>query len=213
VLFGFIADIMPYITAPVDGIPDCRLVSISVPEKFIAHFTLACYLAFFISSPFILYQIWGFISIGLTARERQGVLLYFPVSCFLFCAGAGFGYLVVLPLGLRFLLGFGSPVIEPMLSISKYVSFVGMLTISFGLIFQLPLAMVFMTRLGIVTPEAFTSKRRVVIVLIFIAAAILTPPDVITQILMAIPLLALYEVGIVFSRMVYRKKTEEKQGI
>ena len=148
------------------------------------------------------------------------ILLYFPFSCLLFGAGAGFGYIVVLPLGLRFLLGFGSPAIEPMLSISKYISFVGMLTIAFGIIFQLPLAMVFMTRIGIVTPQTFTAKRKVVIVLIFIVAAILTPPDVITQILMAIPLMALYEVGIIFSRMIYRKKqakieefdTKEEEG-
>jgi sec-independent protein translocase protein TatC len=202
---------MPYVLKPLKGVEEVEVISIAVTEKFVTHFTLACYLGFFISSPYILYQVWAFVSVALTIKEKRAILLYFPISSILFCVGAGFGYIVIVPLGLKFLLGFGSPLIVSKLTISKYISFVGMLTVVFGIIFQLPLAMVFMTRLGIITPKTFSSKRRAVIVLIFIAAAILTPPDVITQVLMAIPLLALYEVGILFSRIVYREKQRDKK--
>jgi len=93
---------------------------------------------------------------------------------------------------------------EPMITISKYTSFISTLTLAFGVVFQLPLALLFLTRLGLVTPKSLSQKRRFAVVLIFIAAAILTPPDVISQICMALPLLILYEIGIIFSKIAYK---------
>ena len=199
-------DIMMIVTRSARSIPGCSIVFISPVEAFIAHVSLTIYLSLFISSPYILYQIWAFVSIALTEREKRFISLYFPVSSVLFCAGALFGYTVIVPMGLRFLIGFAADSMTPMLTVSRYISFVGMLTIAFGVIFQVPLVMVCLTGTGIAEPDLFTSKRKTVIVLIFIAAALLTPPDVVTQLLMAVPLLLLYETGVICSRIVHNRQ-------
>lgn len=111
---------------------------------------------------------------------------------------------LIVPIGIKFLLGFATDIVVPMITISKYVSFVGSLTLAFGAVFQLPLAILFLTKIGVVTPQFLSNKRKHAVVFIFIAAATLTPPDVITQSLMALPLLLLYELGVIFSKLAYR---------
>lgn len=186
--------------------PVGKLVFIAPQEAFVTQVKLAFFGGLFLSLPFVLFQFWRFISVGLKKKEKKYTLLFGPLSLVFFVAGAAFGYFIIVPIGLAFLLGFATDSITPMLTVSKYVSFVGMLTLAFGMIFELPLASLFLTKIGVVTPRFLSKKRRHAIVFIFIAAALFTPPDMVTQLLMAIPLMALYELGIVFSKLTYNKK-------
>jgi sec-independent protein translocase protein TatC len=180
--------------------PAGRAIFLRPTELFFSRLKLAVFGGIFLSLPITLFEIWRFVSGGLTKRERKYVLFYGPISLVVFAAGAGFAYYVVMPLGLKFLLSFATAEIKPMLSISGYISFVGMLLLSFGTIFELPLVVLFLTSLGMVSSSFLGRSRKYVVVLIFIVAAILTPPDVFTQILMAGPLLFLFEISILLSR-------------
>jgi len=180
--------------------PIGQLVFISPQESFIAHVLISLWCSIFFSSPFIFYQIWQFISKGLTEKEKRMILTYGPISFALFLLGSFFGYFIIVPIGLKFLLGFSSSTLIPMISIHKYVSFVGMLTLNFGIVFELPLGILFLTKANMITPEDLSKKRRHAIVLFFVLAAVFTPPDIVTQSLMALPLVVLYELGIFFSR-------------
>lgn len=199
-LYSFVNIILPNLVKPVG-----KLVFIAPQEAFIARIKIAFFGGLFLSSPFILYQIWRFVSLALKPNERKYILIFGPLSLIFFFMGAFFGYFIIVPIGMRFLLGFATDFITPMITISRYISFVGILTLSFGVIFELPLISLFLTKIGLVTPEFLSGKRKHAVVLVFIVAAILTPPDIITQGLMALPLLVLYEIGIVFSKFAYKK--------
>lgn len=206
VAFFSVKSLLPYLTKPVG-----RLVFIAPTEAFFTYMKLAVFMGFFLSLPIILYEIWKFVSRGLKSSEKKYTRLYGPFSFLLFIAGSSFAYFVVIPIGLKFLLEFGGQEIVPMISVSKYVSFVGMLCLAFGAIFELPLVALFLTKINLVTPSFLASKRRYAVVGIFIVAALLTPPDIFTQLLMVIPLLILYEISIILSRVVYAKAGVKKQ--
>ena len=179
-----------------------RLVFIAPAEAFITSIKIAVFGGLYISSPFVLYQAWQFVSSGLGIKEKRGVLLAGFFSFVLFVLGSFLGYFAIVPIGLKFLMTFGTEYLTPMISVGKYVSFVLSLSFAFGIVFQLPLIVLFLTRMGVVTPEFLSARRKYAIVIIFIVAAIFTPPDVVTQCLMAIPLLALYEISILLSRII-----------
>ena len=186
-----------------------QLVFIYPSEAFITHLIVSIAVGFFLASPVIIYQAWRFIGCGLKKEERKLVIIFGVFSFILFLIGCTFGYIVILPIGLGFLLSFAAESIVPMISVSKYVSFLAGITLIFGGVFQLPLAMVFCTKLGIVNSRYLRKHRREAIVIIFIAAAFFTPPDVVTQCLMAVPLLLLYEVSIFCSWLVGKQKRLE----
>lgn len=200
VLYNFSSGIISIITRPIG-----KVVFITPAEAFITNIKIAFFGGIFLSSPFILYHVWRFVSAGMKTGEKKYALIFGPLSFVFFVAGAGFGYFIIVPIGLKFLLSFATDFMVPMISVSKYVSFVGTLTLSFGAVFQLPLVILLLTKIGLVTPGFLSSRRRYAIVLIFIISAMLTPPDVITQCLMAVPLMILYELGIMFSKIVYKK--------
>ena len=183
------------------------LVFLAPQEAFVTTLKLTIFGGFLLALPVALYQAWGFVSSALTRVERKSLFLYGPLSLFLFIFGALFSYMVILPIGLKFLLSFQSTSLRPMLSIDKYISFVIVLLLAFGVVFELPLASLFLTRLGLINPDFLRRRRKQAILIVFIIAAILTPPDVLTQLLMAGPLLVLYEVSIWLSALVYRKPT------
>jgi len=199
-LYGFVDIILPGLVRPAG-----RLVFIAPQEAFIARIKISLFGGLFLSAPFVIYEIWKFVSSGLRPNEKKYILIFGPLSLIFFFLGAFFGYFVIVPVGMSFLLGFATDLIIPMISISRYISFVGILTLSFGVIFELPLVSLFLTKIGLVTPAFLSNKRKHAVVLIFIAAAILTPPDIITQCLMALPLLVLYEISIIFSKFIYRQ--------
>lgn len=196
--FYFSDQVISFLVEPVD-----KLIFIAPQEAFISKIKVAFFCGLLTASPFILYQAWRFISAGLTTREHKYALFFLPVSFFFFFAGAGFAYFVIVPIGVGFLLGFSTEFLSPMITISAYLSFVINLTIAFAVIFQMPLVMIFLTKIGVITPDHLLCRRKHATVLIFIIAALLTPPDIVTQSLMAVPLLVLYEVGILFSKLVY----------
>jgi len=196
----FLADkILPFLVRPVG-----RLVFISPQEAFLAHIKVSIFCGVMISVPFLLYQVWAFVYHALDKNEVKVIVTLGPLSLFFFIFGVIFGYFVIVPIGIKFLLGFATNYLTPMISVNNYISFVSMLTLVFGVIFELPIIVVFLTRLGIVTPFLLSTKRRYAILFIFIVAALITPPDIVTQCLMAIPLIVLYEIGIIFSRCVYK---------
>jgi sec-independent protein translocase protein TatC len=201
IVYIFSSRILTAVSQSVD-----KLVFISPTEAFGAHISISFWGGMFISSPYILYQIWAFICEGLKEREKKYIVGVVGASFFLFIGGCFTGYFFVLPVGMKFLLSFGSDALIPMVSVNRYISFVGSLIFIFGVIFQLPLIIIFLTSTGLVTPQFLSRRRREVIVMIFILAAFFTPPDVVTQIFIALPLLILYEVSVVLSKVVTGRK-------
>lgn len=185
--------------------PVGNVVFTAPAEAFLVHMYLSLAGGFLFTLPYTIYHIWMFIAAGLTDKERGAISWFAPLSFFFFIAGSSFAYFIILPISLQFLLGFSSVYIQPMISIGKYLGFVIMLVLSFGIVFELPLVLGFLSRIGLVKPEFFIKYRRAAILIIVIVSALLTPPDVITQIMMSIPLVGLYELGIVFSKTAYKK--------
>ena len=204
VAYRFSSEILSFFTRHIE-----QLVFIYPSEAFITHLIISIAVGIFLACPIIIYQIWRFIGCGLKKEERKLIVVFGVFSLILFLIGCIFGYVVIFPIGLGFLLSFAKDTIVPMISVSKYISFLAGITIIFGGVFQLPLAMVFCTKLGIVDSRYLRRHRREAIVIIFIAAAFFTPPDVVTQCLMAIPLLLLYEVSIFCSWVVGKQKRLE----
>ncbi|MDA0999869.1 MAG: twin-arginine translocase subunit TatC, partial [bacterium] len=158
------------------------------------------------SLPFIFFHIWRFCAPGLLSNEKRYAFPFVIASTLCFTIGALFCYYLILPYGLSFLLSFATDSLVPQISIGFYISFVFKLLLVFGLVFEVPLITLLLVKIGVVTPEFLTSNRSYVIVGAFVVAAILTPPDIVTQLLLAGPLLALYEISVVIAKVMARKK-------
>ena len=169
---------------------------------------ICVYFALFFSGPYLLWHLWQFVAAGLYDHEKNTFIRYFPVSGLLFLAGAVFGYLVLVPYALFFLADFSIKDIEYYESINTYLSFMTSLTIALGAVFQMPLIMVALARLGIVHPRQYARYRPHCIVGSLIVAALLTPPDPFTQMMMAGPMVVLYEIGHLASRLAYKERSE-----
>lgn len=177
-----------------------ELQVLSYQEGFYAYMKLCFITSVFLAYPFIIYQIWKFVSVGLYKKERRYVLLFLPISYVAFVVGGIFGYFLLIPFGLQFLIGILGPGIQPIITMKEYVSFVFLLTVALGLVFQLPLIMLLLSKIGFVTPDKFITWRKYAILVIFIIAAIVTPPDPFTQSMTAVPMIVLYELGILIAR-------------
>jgi len=187
------------------------LVFISPQEPFVITFKIALFGGIIIALPMIIYQAWQFVSLALKEKEKRYLLFYGPFSLLLFLSGASFAYFVAIPVGLRFLLSFGGSSLEPMISISKYLSFITVTILTFGIVFELPLVSLFLVRIGIISPQFLAKNRKVAIIAIFVLAAILTPSiDAFTQILLAVPLVILYEVSIWLAKWSLFREAKEK---
>ncbi|MDQ7779665.1 MAG: twin-arginine translocase subunit TatC [Planctomycetota bacterium] len=187
---------------PATAQQDSRLVAFSYQVPFIVHFKVALIFGLLASSPWVVFQLWSFVSAGLFPRERRHATRYGFISFALFLAGVAFGYFLLIPYALWFLAGL-SKFYEVSLvpDIDAYVSLVLTMTILVGVVFQLPLVMLFTVRLGLATAKTFSSKRRYAILLAFIVGGLLTPPDPITQPMLAIPLILLFELGILLAKV------------
>lgn len=162
-----------------------------------------------LASPIVLYEIWAFVAPGLYREEKKWFVSIVVFSLVLFLSGALFAYLVVFPFGFKYLLSYTTAELKPMLSMGEYFSMVTKLLIAFGVIFQLPLAILVLARLGVVTARQLVSWWRYAIVVILIVSAVLTPtPDILNQLLMAGPLAVLYLVGIIVAKIFGKKKTD-----
>ncbi len=195
------AGILPYIIKPVGTV-----VFNAPGEAFAAYMMLTLLSGFIIALPFFLYQVWAFAWEALTDKERKYIMLFGPLSLVFFLAGGAFAYYVIVPFAIKFLLGFSSEYVVPMISINSYISFVASLVLTFGIVFELPLVLVFLVKIGIATPAFLKHFRRHAVLGILVVSALLTPPDIVSQLLMAVPLMLLYELGVLFSVLAYQKK-------
>ena len=214
VILGFVAFygvaeyLYAYLSAPLQAqLPEgSKLIYTSPAGAFFTYMKVALVASLFGTSPISFYQIWAFIAPGLYKEEKRAVLPLAFFSSIFFIAGAAFCFFTVFPIAFKFFMGFATDTIVPMISVEEYLGFALKLLIAFGVVFEMPLFAYFLSRFGILSPDFMRRQRRYAILLIFIVAAILTPPDVFSQCLMAIPMLLLYEVSIYVSAMAYKKK-------
>jgi len=183
----------------------------NITEAFFTYLKLSFFAGIFIACPVILYEIWCFVVPGLYDTEKRYLFPFVFFSSIFFIGGTSFGYFVVFPLAFKFFIGFNSEYIRMLPSIKEYLSFSCKFLLAFGIVFELPVFILFLSKLGIVNEKQLRSSRKFIIVIVFIIAAFLTPPDVVSQVLMAIPLIGLYEISIVVARIFGKKKEEEKE--
>ena len=188
------------------------LIYTGLPEAFFTYLKVAFLTGLIVASPLILYQFWMFVAPGLYKNERRMMMPIVLLSSFFFIGGALFGYFIVFPWGFKFFLGFATETIRPLPSMKEYFGFAAKLLLAFGLVFELPIVLTFMAKLGLVSVEFLKKNRKYALLLFFAGAAILTPPDVITQVMMALPLMVLYEVSIIGARIFGKKKPEPKEA-
>lgn len=220
VVLGFVAfygvsePLYAFLSAPLQAcMPEgSKLIYTSPQGAFFTYMKVALVASLFGTSPFTFYQLWAFIAPGLYREEKKAVLPLAFFSSIFFLAGAAFCFILVFPIAFQFFMGFASETIVPMISVEEYLSFALKLLIAFGVVFEMPLFAYFLSRFGLLTPAFMRRSRRYAILVIFIVAAILTPPDVFSQCLMAIPMLLLYEVSIYVSAMAYRKKEDKPEN-
>ena len=210
-LYGFLVE--PYSKAVKNDGIERRLIFTALQETFLTYIKVSFFAAFFVTCPFILMQIWKFIAPGLYKHEKSAILPYLILTPVLFFMGGMLVYYLIMPLAIKFFLSFESTGINTNLPIqleakvNEYLSLVMKLIFAFGLSFQLPIVLSLLARVGVVDSQFLKERRKYVIVIIFTAAAILTPPDPVTQIGLAIPLLILYELSI-FSVNIIEKKAK-----
>ncbi len=181
------------------GLPQSLQV-LSYQEGFYAYIKLCLIAALFMAYPVIIYQIWKFVEAGLYKKERRYVIIFVPFSIIAFVSGILFGYFFLIPFGLQFLIKILGSSVEPVITMSQYISLVFLLTIALGIVFQLPLVMLFIAKIGVLKAEDFAKWRKYALLIMFILAAIITPPDPFTQVMTALPMIALYEIGIILIR-------------
>ncbi|MBK9383354.1 MAG: twin-arginine translocase subunit TatC [Planctomycetes bacterium] len=186
------------------------LQTVGVTDGFFAAMKASFLVAAAVAGPFLLYQAWQFIAAGLYTHERKTVLYYLPMSVTLFAAGTVFGYLAVVPVSLKFLLLFlNMNGVASELTLSNYLSFLFLFSLLLGLIFQIPMIMLFLARTGMVEPAWYSKQRRMFIFLAVVLSALLTPtPDPFTLFLVAGPMILLFELGLLLARFAYRKRAE-----
>ncbi len=184
------------------------MIFTSLPEAFFTYLKISILASVFLTSPYTLYQIWKFISPGLYKSEKKYMVPFVIFSTIFFVGGSLFAYHIVFPLGFKFFVAFGTESIKPMISVREFLSFSMKLLIAFGLIFELPIFMYFLSRIGMVNSQTLKVKRKYAILLVFVIAALFTPPDVVTQCLMAVPLMLLYEISIWVVKLGEKKSPE-----
>lgn len=176
------------------------LIAIGGLEDFWTFMAASLLFSIMLASPVIVYQIWAFVAAGLYRRERMIFYKYIPFAAVLLIAGLSFGFFVVVPYGLYFLVGLMNwAQVQPMISVAQYFSLLFTLTVALGVVFQLPLIMLALTKIGVVTHEGWKQHWRYVVLVFFVVSAMLTPPDPFTQVMMATPLIVLYVVGLVLT--------------
>lgn len=195
----------------IDIVPDINFVFIAPAELLMSYIKISVISGLVVSAPFLLLQIWLFVSPGLKKSEKRTIAVSLFIGGFFFVAGVIFSYLVILPIMLQFFMGFQIEQIEEMISFSNYLSFVINTLLSFGIIFEIPILMVILTKFHILKVSFLKKNRKYAILSIFIIAAVLTPPEVITQIMMAGPMILLFETGIILSSIVERKDRNKEE--
>jgi sec-independent protein translocase protein TatC len=210
--YGFSEQIFLLLSAPlIKALPEgSSFIFTGVTEAFFTYMKLAFFAGIFVSSPVIIYQIWAFVAPGLYEKERRSILPFVFLAVVFFVGGTAFAYFVVFPSAFKFFLTYNTQYVKIMPSIGEYLSFSCIFLLGFGVVFELPVFIICLARLGIITHKQLQKSRKIVIIGIFIAAAILTPtPDAVNQLLMAVPMLILYELSIIAVRFFEKKKESQ----
>jgi sec-independent protein translocase protein TatC len=201
VSYYYAEELVDMISSPVG-----MLYFMNPAEVFFTYLKISFFAGFLISLPILVYQLWGFIAPAFTNSERRLALILTPSFVLLFYAGIAFSYHFVLPAGVRFFLGFATNTLQPMFSLESYLSFVISFVLPFGFVFELPLCLLILAKMGFVSSAFLRRKRKIVLVLAFVLAAVISPtPDVVSQTMIAVPVLLLYEASIVLIKYILRK--------
>ncbi len=186
--------------------------SLAMAEQFSVHIWTSITAGFIIAFPFVIWEFWKFISPGLYEKERKGAKMFIIISSFLFFIGVLFGYYVITPLSVNFLGNYSiSDIVERNIKIGSYISLVRSSVLASGFIFELPIIMYFLTKMGLITPDFLKKYRKHALVVVLILAAVITPPDIISQIIVAIPIMLLYQVSIFISRVVIKRQLKREK--
>ncbi|MDP3284635.1 MAG: twin-arginine translocase subunit TatC [Desulfobacterales bacterium] len=215
IAYGFKEKLFEILTLPLirEMRPGDKLIFTGLTEAFFTYMKVSFLAGIMLASPVIIYQFWAFVGPGLYQKERRYFVPIVLLSLFFFAGGSFFCFFVVFPFAFKFFLSFATDVIQPLPSMKEYLSFASVTMLAFGLVFELPLVIVFLARLGVVTVDFLRKNRKYAILLIFLVAAILTPgPDVVSQVLMAFPLMFLYEISIVGAIFLGKKKEKKTDG-
>lgn len=200
IAYGFLDRIMAFLMEPAG-----KLYYMQPAEAFFVYAKVIVFSGFTLSLPVIFYQAWAFLLPALTMRERLMLSVLVPVSVLLFVAGLLFSFKLVLPLAMKFFLGMGSADFQPFLSAGSYFDFILTFVLPFGLLFEMPLIMLVLAWMGIITSKMLAAKFRIVIIVCFVLGALFTPPDIISQCMLAIPMVLLYGVGYLAIKYILHK--------
>ncbi len=212
-LVAFANDIYTFVAEPLIALlPEgTSMIATEVATPFLTPFKLTFFVAVVIALPYLLYQIWSFLAPGLYENEKSLVAPLIGSSVLLFYAGIIFAYFIVFPLVFGFFTSVAPEGVTVMTDIASYLDFVIKLFLAFGIVFEIPVAIILLIRTGAVTPDSLAAKRAYVVVGCFILGMLLTPPDVISQVLLALPMWLLYECGIIIGRRITPKKKPEDE--
>ena len=199
--YFYAVELVHLITAPAG-----KLYYMNPAEAFFAYLKVSFFAGFLLALPVVFYQIWAFVVPALTRQERKASVFLVPASLVLFFVGLAFSYILVLPAGIKFFMGFATEELQPLFSLGQYLSFVISFLLPFGFIFEIPLVILVMAKLGLVSSKFLRAKRKIVLVLSFVIGAVISPtPDVFSQTMVAVPLLVLYEASILVVHYILRK--------
>jgi len=212
--YGFKEELFLFLSGPlVEHLPEgSTLQYIGIPEAFLTYLKLSLFGGLVLAMPVIFYQIWRFVAPGLYEREKRYFIPFVLFSMVFFLGGTSFCYYIVFPFVFRFFMSFSGDSLLAMPAIRQYLSFATRLLIAFGLVFEMPIFFFFLGRVGLVSYKGLARQRRMAVVLVFLAAALLTPPDAVSQLMLAGPLMILFELSIQIVRITGKKRSEEEQG-
>lgn len=210
--YGFSEQVFDFIRSPIQQyLPTGGLVYTHPLDKFMAHIKLSFVLGAILSCPWWIYQIWRFVAPGLYRKERNYAFGFIFSGTSLFVAGASFAYWIVLPMAFKFLFHFGGDIDKPMITIADYLAFFSQMILMFGVSFELPLILVTLGLIGIIDRSFLTRNRRYAVMAMAVLAAIITPPDLLSMLMMLVPLLALYESAIIVLWIFEKKKAKQNE--
>ena len=208
VFYAFSEKIILELQSPIQQ----NLIFIAPTEAFFANLKVSSLMAIAVCTPVILHQAWGFMAPGLLEDEKKYGLPVVLGGTFCFIIGVSFAYYLVLPFGIKFLLSYATDEIKPMISVANYISFILKMMFAFGIVFEYPLIILILSKIGLVTSVFLSKQRKYAVLIIAVLSALLTPPDVVSQILMILPLLVLYEISIFIARYFGKKKPENDKS-
>ena len=206
VAFGFHEQIFAWISGPLAHVTSSKMQVLGLVEMFVAYLKLAVLAAIFGTAPFMLVQLWLFVAPGLYSHEKRWIVPFVVLGTLFFVGGGLFAFYVVLPLGFEYLVQMVPEGIEANYRVSDYIALVIRLLLAFGLVFELPLVMWILAAAGLVGPSTFSKVRKYWVVIAVALAAFLTPPDPLTQMMMAVPLVVFFELGMLGARLLYKER-------